>query len=293
MINSRMLGTGVELYQVIEFHGPTHDAQWMLPGVTPESLEENLSWMSPDYFMPITNRLVFTFQLWLLKTSDGFVIIDTGVGNSKTRLAPSQHMLNNPVIDWLKAIGAAPESIRHVVCTHLHGDHVGWNTQLVDGRWEPTFPNATYHLPRIDWEVYSERRSAGTLQRVFEEPLKDSVMPIVEAGLARFIDDGDEAAGLVACAAPGHTPGNMIYRLNTDGQEYLFTGDVIHSPIQILHPQINSRWCELQDTARVSRVDLLKQAAANNATILPAHAKSMKGWQVRRAGEQFSLAIPS
>ncbi|MES2511100.1 MAG: MBL fold metallo-hydrolase [Pseudomonadota bacterium] len=291
MINSRQLSQDVELYQVIEFHGPTHDAQWMLPGLTPQALVQNLDWMSPDYYMPITNRLVFTFQLWVLKMRDGFVIVDTGVGNSKTRLAPSQHMLNTPVIDWLKAIGADPEGVKHVICTHLHGDHVGWNTQLVDGRWEPTFPNATYHLPRIDWEVYSERQKAGTLQKVFEQPLQDSVMPIVDAGLARFMDDGDEAAGLVAHAAPGHTPGNMVYSLKTGSDEYIFTGDVIHSPIQILHPEINSRWCELQDLARSSRLDILKRAAANKATILPAHAKLMDGWKVAQHGAQFSIDI--
>lgn len=291
MMNSRMLSKDVELFQVIEFHGPTHDAQWMLPGVPAASLERNLGWMSPDYFMPVTNRLVFTFQLWILKMAGGFVIVDTGVGNSKKRTAPSQHMLNNPVLDWLKAIGAEPEQVKHVICTHLHGDHVGWNTKLEDGRWIPNFPNATHYLPRIDWEVYSERQKAGTLLKVFEEPLKDSVMPIVEAGLAKFMDDGDEAAGLIAHAAPGHTPGNMIYSLNTGGVEHLFTGDVIHSPIQILHPDINSRWCELQDVARNTRVNVLRRAAANNSNILPAHAKLMAGWHVQQSGDAFSIDI--
>jgi glyoxylase-like metal-dependent hydrolase (beta-lactamase superfamily II) len=291
MINSRMLSKDVELYQIIEFHGPTHDAQWMLPGLSAEALQENLRWLSPDYFMPLTNRLVFTFQLWLLKMPDGFVIVDTGVGNFKSRIAPSQNMLNNPVLDWLKAIGADPENVKHVVCTHLHGDHVGWNTQWVGGQWVPTFPHATYYLPRVDWDTYSERSKAGTLPQVFEQPFIDSVVPIMAAGKVRFVDDGDQVAGLTAIAAPGHTPGTMVYSLQTGGQEYLFTGDVIHSPIQILYPHINSRWCELQDIARNSRMTLLQRVAERGANILPAHAKLMRGWHVKQQGNQFMIDI--
>jgi len=291
MIHSRTIGTDAELYQVIEFHGPTHDAQWMLPGVAEDALQANLKWLSPEYYMPITNRLVFTFQLWVLRFGSEFVIVDTGVGNEKTRLAPSQHMLNNPVLDWLRAIGADPARVRHVVCTHLHGDHVGWNTQLVDGRWEPTFPNATYHLPRTDWEVYSERHEAGKLARVFDDPLQDSVLPIVTAGLARFVDDGDDAAGLRAIAAPGHTPGNLVYALDTGSEKLLFTGDVLHSPVQVLDPTINSRWCELQDQARTSRHELLTRAAREGATIVPAHAKRMQGWHVVEGRNGFWLDV--
>ena len=202
MIGSRSLGSGLELFQVIEFHGPTHDAQWMLPGLEASTLDSNMRWLSPDFWMSRTNRLVFTFQMWILQSSDRVVVIDTGVGNFKQRVAPSQNMLNNPAIDWLKAIGAGPDEVTDVIHTHLHGDHVGWNTQLVDGRWEPTFPKATYHLPRLDWESYRQRIANETLPQVFAAPMIDSVIPIVEAGLARFISEGDEAAGLRAHDAP-------------------------------------------------------------------------------------------
>jgi glyoxylase-like metal-dependent hydrolase (beta-lactamase superfamily II) len=291
MINQRTLGDGVELYQVIEFHGPTHDAQWMLPGLTPESVQANLAWLSPDYYMPRTNRLVFTFQLWVLHTPEGWVIVDTGTGNGKTRVAPSQHMLNTPVIDWLKAIGAEPNEVKHVIHTHLHGDHVGWNTQFVDGRWEPTFPNAQHYIPIGDWQSYSERHEARTLPQVFDAPFEDSVMPIVAAGLHRFVKAGDEVAGFTAIDAPGHTPGTLVWSLEAGGHEYLFSGDVIHSPIQILYPQINSRWCELQDEARSSRLALLARAARDEATIMPAHAKRMEGWRVSRRAEGFAIDI--
>jgi glyoxylase-like metal-dependent hydrolase (beta-lactamase superfamily II) len=263
----------------------------MLPGLEPAWLQENLAWMSPDYYMPRTNRLVFTFQLWALDTPEGWVIVDTGTGNFKQRVAPSQHMLNNPVIDWLKAIGAEPEQVKHVIMTHLHGDHVGWNTQLVDGRWEPTFSNAVHHIPKGDWDAYSERHEAKTLPKVFDAPFEDSVLPVVAAGLHRFVKAGDEVAGFTAFDAPGHTPGTMIWSYEAGGHEYLFTGDVIHSPIQILHPQINSRWCELQDVARTSRLDVLQRAARTGATIMPAHAKRMEGWNVQQSGDAFVIDI--
>lgn len=291
MINSRSLGAGVELYQIIEFHGPTHDAQWMLPGVEAEALRANTTWLSPEFWMPRTNRLVFTFQLWVIKASDRIIIVDTGVGNAKHRVAPSQNMLNNPIIDWLEAIGAAPEEVTAVVHTHLHGDHVGWNTQLVSDRWEPTFPNATYYIPRVDWEAYTSRLERGVLPPVFAAPMVDSVIPIVDAGLAKFIDPGNEVAGLIAHSAPGHTPGNLVYSFENQGDEYLFTGDVIHSPMQILRPDINSRWCEIQDDARSSRAWVLGRAATNNSTIIPAHAKGMLGWHIGMNENKYTLDI--
>jgi glyoxylase-like metal-dependent hydrolase (beta-lactamase superfamily II) len=290
MMSSRSLGS-IELFQIIELLGPTHDAEWMFPGIPRDVLDANASWLSPDYWMPLTNRLVFSFQLWVLKTRDRIILVDTGIGNHKDRPAPTQHMINTPTLDWLAAIGAPPEAVTHVVQTHLHGDHVGWNTRFVDGRWVPTFPNATYLMPRLDWHAFKARYDAGERGR-FGGPIGDSVLPIVEAGLAQFVDPEDEVAGcLLALAAPGHTPGQLAYALRQAGEEYIFSGDVIHSPIQIPFPEITCRWCEEPEQARRTRIALLERAAANRATILPAHAKSMRGWRVTRQGGGFAVHL--
>jgi glyoxylase-like metal-dependent hydrolase (beta-lactamase superfamily II) len=280
MLNTRELGHGARLHQIIEIHGPTHDAQWMLPGLSAALMEANSAWLQPSFWMRRTNRLVFTFQLLVLEVGGEFIVIDTGIGNGKERVAPSQHMVNTPVPDWLAAIGATPERVRHVINTHLHGDHVGWNTRLQDGEWVPMFPNATYYMPRINWDIYKARFDAGKLPDVFALPFADSVIPVVEAGLAKFVDDGEEAAGLTAIDAHGHTPGNMVFSFRHMGDEYIFSGDVIHSPAQILSPEINSRWCEDQPGARASRDKLLRMAAKRGANIIPAHAKDLAGWRV-------------
>jgi len=291
MMNSRSLGRNTHLVQIIEFHGPTHDAQFMLPDAAPHILEANASWLSDHFWTPRTNRLVFTNQLWLLKMSDANVLIDTGCGNHKERVSPYQNKINTPVIDWLQAVGAPPEKITHVLHTHLHVDHVGWNTQLVDGRWAPTFANAAYYMPKLDYELFTHLRARRMGPEYYEASLADSVIPVFEAGLTRFVEDGDEIAGLVASAAPGHTPGSMIYTLRHNGDELIFSGDVLHSPLQVLFPQINSRWCEDQELARITRHRLLERVAASGATLIPAHAKSIHGWRVGRKGDRFSIGF--
>ena len=292
MMRSRRLGAA-ELIQIVEFHAPTHDADWMLPGVSHSTLDENVARLCPDYYMPHTNRLVFSFQIWILKAGANTILIDTGVGNCKHRPAPSQNMINTPLIDWFEAIGLPPPSITHVVHTHLHGDHVGWNTRLVDGRWEPTFPNAQYCMPAIDWCACKSRYDAGE-HDFYGGSVADSVIPVVESGLARLIHPGGEIADcLTVLPAPGHTPGHVLYSLRDGGEDYLFAGDVLHSPVQILDPDLNSRWCESPDGARASRRSLLQRAAASNATIFPAHAKSLDGWRVSQHGDSFAMDLGS
>jgi len=291
MMNSRSLGGQINLIQIIEFHGPTHDAQWMLPDTSRQLFDANASWLTDHFWMPRTNRLVFTYQLWLLKMTDAIVLIDTGCGNHKERLSPYQNKINTPVIDWLEAVGAPAEKVTHVLHTHLHADHVGWNTHLVDGRWVPTFPNATYYMPKLDYELFRLKRARRMGPEMYDGVLADSVTPIIEAGLARFVKAGDEIAGLVAIAAPGHTPGQLAYALRHCGDEIIFSGDVLHSPIQVPFPDINSRWCEDQEQARVTRHLLLGRAAATGATLIPAHAIGLAGWRIGRADDRFSIGF--
>jgi glyoxylase-like metal-dependent hydrolase (beta-lactamase superfamily II) len=291
MMFSRPLGGGTELAEIIEFDGPTHDAQWMLPDATEHILNVNATWLQDRFWVPRTNRLVFTYQLWLLKMSDATVLIDTGCGNHKTRVSPYQNRINTPVIDWLEAVGAPPEKITHVLHTHLHSDHVGWNTRLLDGLWVPTFPNATYYMPKLDYELFKNRSARSMGPEMYEGVLADSVIPVLQAGLTRFIEDGDEVAGLVATATPGHTPGHIVYTLRHRGDEIIFAGDVLHSPVQVLCPHVNSRWCEDQNLARASRHSLLRRAAAHGAAVFPAHAKGIHGWRVGLTGDGFSIGF--
>lgn len=291
MMQIQDLEGGAELVQIVEFDGPTHDAQWMLPDATPAILDENVGWLANRFWMPRTNRLVFSYQFWLVKRSDAIVLIDTGCGNAKARPSPFQHMINTPAIEWMEGVGAHPDQVTHVLHTHLHSDHVGWNTRLLDGRWVPTFPNATYYLPRLDYEMFLNHEAQRMGPEMYDQVLADSVHPVVEAGMTRFIAPGDEVAGFVAHAAPGHTPGQLIFSLRQGAEELIFSGDVFHSPIQVRHPHINSRWCEDPQEARETRGRLLARAAATDARILPAHIQGVEGWRVGRVGDRFSIGF--
>jgi glyoxylase-like metal-dependent hydrolase (beta-lactamase superfamily II) len=291
MMKSRPLGRNAELIQIIEFHAPTHDAQWMLPDAEPHIFKQHSSLLAGRFWMPETNRLVFTNQLWLLKMNDAIVLIDTGCGNHKPRVSEYQNMINTPVLEWLRAVGAPPEAVTHVLHTHLHMDHVGWNTRLIDGRWVPTFPNATYYMPKLDYEMFKQRQAVRMGPEVYEGMLHDSLVPVFDAGLTRFVEDGDEIAGLVASPAPGHTPGSVVYTLRHNGDEIIFVGDVLHSPVQVILPHVNSRWCENQTAARETRHALLQRAAASKATVIPAHANDIEGWHIGRCKDGFSIGF--
>jgi len=289
MLHSRDIGA-ITLHQIAEFTGPTHDADFMLPGLSHAAFAAHASWLEPDYWLAATNRLVFTMQLFVLKARDRIIVLDTGVGNHKQRRAGAQNMLNTPMEDWLRGIGAAPEKVTHVVQTHLHGDHVGWNTVRVGARWEPFFPNATYCFPKQDFALFEQRYRDGD-RDLFGAPFEDSILPVLATNPIRFVEDGDEVADcLLARAVPGHTAGQLTYTLcGDDGRRYIFSADVLHAPIQVLHPDINSRWCELAEDARRTRYALLETAARDDSVIFPAHARGLSGWNVARQRDGFAV----
>ncbi len=167
----------------------------------------------------------------------------------------------------------APERVTHVVMTHLHADHVGWNTTWQDNRWVPTFPNARYYLPKDDFVFCDEGRNKepGVVD-VFGESFFDSVMPVVNEGLAEMMMPGQEIAGCLQVeSAVGHSPGQVVFRARSHGEEAIFCGDILHSPLQIVLPQVNSGYCIRPDLARSTRLSFLNQAADSEALILPVH----------------------
>jgi len=209
--------------------------------------------------------------LWVMHIDDKVIVIDLGVGNHKKRGSERMNMLNTLTPLWLSAAGADPKDVTHVVVTHFHPDHVGWGTKMVDGRWQPTFPNARHLMPRIDFEAALAAYKNGD-KEVISGSFEDSVLPLYEAGLIDFIDDGDLVAGcLEAEIMPGHTPGSIHFRLRSEGKEAIFAGDVMHSPLQIAMPHINT-WIDADaEQARASRALFLKRAAERNALIMPVH----------------------
>jgi glyoxylase-like metal-dependent hydrolase (beta-lactamase superfamily II) len=146
-------------------------------------------------------------------------------------------------------------------------------------------------MPKLDYELFEGRSAVSMGPEMYMGVMADSVTPVMHAGLVKFIEPGDEVAGLVAMATPGHTPGHLAYTFRHRGDETIFSGDVLHSPVQAICPHVNSRWCEQPELARASRHKLLYSAAATNAAIIPAHAKGVHGWRIARTAESFSIGF--
>ena len=262
----------LEIHRAIESEVPIFDTFTFFPHATREVVEANKDWLMPRYIDPKTIEVILCIQSYVIKTSHHTILVDTCVGNHKSRPArPSWHMQNSPFIEELASVGVHPEEVDFVLCTHLHVDHVGWNTKLLDGRWVPTFPNAKYIFSRNEFEVWAARYEKGETVPV---PLvyEDSVLPIVEAGQAIIVEDNHQIDdGMWLEPAPGHTPGHVMLNLKSGEETALMSGDVIHHPLQLIRPEWSSRACEDPHLSAVSRTKMLERVADTNTLLCPAH----------------------
>jgi glyoxylase-like metal-dependent hydrolase (beta-lactamase superfamily II) len=263
-------------------------AKGFFPAFDPEALRPHLSWLVPRYYVPDRDALVFSMHSWVVKTGRHTVLIDTCIGNDKDRLPREHwHRLKTPFLDRLRASGTAPEDVDYVMCTHLHADHIGWNTVLRDGRWVPTFPKARYLFARAEYEHWRDNPDPNRIRR---NGFLDSVLPIVEAGRADMIEDGHEVDGAFTVQlAPGHTPGNAHIRLRSKGAEAVFAGDSVHHPLQVYEVHWSTVACVDQAAAATSRLRLLQACAERGSLLLPAHFASPHAAYVDEAGGQFAL----
>lgn len=262
----------LEIHRAIESEVPIFDTFTFFPDATREVVEANKDWLMPRYIDPKTIEVILCIQSYVIKTSHHTILVDTCVGNHKSRPArPSWHMQNSPFIEELGSVGVRPEEVDFVLCTHLHVDHVGWNTKLLDGRWVPTFPNAKYIFSRNEFELWAARYEKGETVPV---PLvyEDSVLPIVEAGQAIIVEDTHQIDdGMWLEPAPGHTPGHVMLNLKSGEETALMSGDVIHHPLQLIRPEWSSRACEDPHLSAVSRTKMLERVADTNTLLCPAH----------------------
>jgi glyoxylase-like metal-dependent hydrolase (beta-lactamase superfamily II) len=245
-----------------------------LDGFDREVLARHLDWLAPHHYSPADDRLISSIHSWLIRTGRHTILLDSCAGNHKNRPGFARfHQLDTPFLQRLRAAGVAPEEVDVVLCTHLHADHVGWNTMLKDGRWVPTFPNAKYLFSRIETEIGDPRRNPAAdadLQR--GNAYRDSVLPVMEAGQAVLID-GEHAIddSLTIVPAPGHTPGHVALWLGNSTGRAVFCGDVLHHALQVYAPHWNSKFCEVPEVARSTRRLLLEQCAELRAAAFPGH----------------------
>ena len=246
--------------------------------------------LGPDCFDRAGNRFIASIHTWVVRTRHHTILIDSCAGNGKHRPAlPRFHQLDTPFLARLAEAGVSPEQVDYVLCTHLHADHCGWNTRLLDGRWVPTFPRARYVFSKAEHDHWSgPAGEAGFNAGVYA----DSVLPVVESGQAMIVDGaGSVGDGLLLHPTPGHSPGHVAIRLLDRGREALFSGDVMHQPIQVALPDWNSRFCADPEPARAARRWVLEHAAESGATLFTAHFARSSAGHVSRHGERFGWSF--
>lgn len=216
----------------------------LLPGG--EDLADSHPWLKPD-FLSDDGRMILSIHALVVRSEGMTIVVDTCCGNSKERPgAPAFDNLDTEFLARMSDAGVHPDEVDVVVCTHLHVDHVGWNTTLVDGAWVPTFPNARYLFVEAEYEFWrAEPQKYGP---VFE----DSVAPIMDAGLADIVGSDHRITGEVRLeSTPGHTPGHASVVIESGGSTAVITGDMTHHPVQFAHPELASSadWDQAMSTA--------------------------------------------
>ena len=253
---------------ILESQAPT-SPRFLFDGLSKQdvlSRAEAAGWLRP-HFVTEDGYLLLRIQCLVVDVGGHRIAVDTCVGNNKPRHSPDWNDLQLPFLEDLTAAGYPPESITEVVCTHLHVDHVGWNTRLVDGNWVPTFTNARYLFARPEFE-----HGKATPDLFGDDVFGDSVAPIHDAGLADLVAvDHRINENVWFESTPGHTPGHISLIVESAGQRAVITGDMVHSPMQIADPELAAVVDTDQTQSRASRREAFARWAASGALVIGTH----------------------
>ncbi|OBI55641.1 MBL fold metallo-hydrolase [Mycobacterium sp. E796] len=259
------------------------------PQTPPSGWRDNADLLVPDFFDPATDKWHIAVQSWVIEVDGLTVVVDTGVGNDRERphMPPLDH-LNTGFLAALAAAAVDRDAVDVVVNTHIHSDHVGWNTMLEDGAWVPTFPNARYLVPAADYCHFSPDGPAGG-QPGDRLVFADSVAPIAEAGqLVLWSDDCQISPSLRLRPAAGHTPGSSVLWLDA-GRPAVFVGDLTHSPLQLRRPADACAFDVDAPAAAVTRRRIFTEAVGAKAAVIPAHYPGHGGATIRAVADRFDV----
>lgn len=270
----------VEVWRILELNGPFQEAGALFPGAGPDAARM-IEARAPGSIEAATGKVILPIQGFLLKAPDRVVLVDACVGNDKTNGYADWHRRSSGrFMASLEAAGVAPEGVDYVLCTHLHTDHVGWNTRLIDGRWVPTFPNARYLMPGLDVAHYEAHPN---------DAFNESVAPVIEAGQAEVVGPDHTLGDLIdLIPTPGHTPGHVSVRIRSGGAEAVITGDALHSSAQCWYPDWQFRYDADGPAAVASRRMLLETVSESGARVLGSHFLLPSIGRVRAQGDAFA-----
>ncbi|CAN5220286.1 MBL fold metallo-hydrolase [soil metagenome] len=278
----------VTVTRIVELEA-TGGTRFLLPQAAPEVIQK-IEWLYP-HFADERGKLKMSIHALVLETPTRRIVVDTCIGNDRQRLTPTWCDMQTTFLTDLEAAGFARDTIDTVLCTHLHVDHVGWNTMLVDGAWVPTFPKARYLLGRAEfdyWRAEADDEASDHDPRVFD----DAVRPVWEAGLVDLVETDHQVCEEVRLVPTlGHTPGHVSVRIASKGQEALITGDFTHHPCQLAHPE----WAALVDFDQAASTETRRRVYAELAgqpvLVIGTHFAEPCAGHVVRDGEVYRLDV--
>ena len=284
-MHTRSIGD-VTVTKIVELE-VTGGTRFVLPHATRDACRP-IAWMRP-HFMDDDGRLKMSVHAFVVDTPSRRIVVDTCLGNDKQgRAVPGWNDLHGPFLRDLTAAGFPRESVDAVVCTHLHVDHVGWNTMLVDGRWLPTFSNARYLMARTEFEYWRDQRHIADQVTVFT----DSVQPVFDAGLVDLVATGHRVCEEVRLVPTlGHTPGHVSVRISSKGEDALITGDFLHHPCQMARPE----WAAVVDSdasqSTHTRHEVFSALAGTPTLLIGTHFAGATAGRVEREGDGYRLVV--
>ncbi len=256
---------------------------FVLPDAVPESVQK-IDWLKPN-FLDADGKLIMSIHALIVESQGKRILVDTCLGNDKKRGVRDWSMRTGPFLQDLAAAGHARESIDRVVCTHLHVDHVGWNTMRVDEKWVPTFPNARYLIGEKEWGYWDKEQGEE-----FQEIMADSVRPVFDAGLVDLVQVDHVLTDEVRLVpTPGHTTGHVSVGISSRGEQAVITGDMIHHPCQMARPDWACAFDYDAEEARKTRLEFLERYADGSVLIVGTHFATPTAGRIVRDGRAYRL----
>lgn len=251
--------------------------------------EEHADWLAPDHISLERRMVLMNYHSYVVQTGRTNILIEACIGNDKERGASEAfHMQSSDYLLRLSEIGIKPDDIDIVMCSHMHPDHVGWNTQLKDGSWVPTFANARYVFARKEYEYWQDRWQENDEDPFLTAAFFDSVLPVVEAGQADFVDtDHELEAGIWLEPAFGHSPGHIFVNIQSGDDRAILTGDSIHHVVQMAAPHWRPFFDQDKDMAMATRRKLLDRVVDTPTILLPAHFCGASAGRVSSQGDAY------
>jgi glyoxylase-like metal-dependent hydrolase (beta-lactamase superfamily II) len=285
------------VHRIVEFEAMPIEATSIFHDCTPEVLARGRTWLDERFIAPDSDQILISMHSFVIQSGGRNILVDACHGNDKRRdgMGAYYNELHTDYLGNLARVGLRPEDIDFVLCTHLHFDHVGWNTRLDNDRWVPTFPNARYLMGRPDYELFL-KTTPDSLDAMHLPSFNDSVLPVVAAGQVDFVDldragDHDLGPGMRLESAAGHTPGSILLRARNAGGGALFTGDVWHHPIQIAEPSLAIFVDHDPAQAAATKRRLLEETVDTDTLIMAAHFASPTAGRIVSHGDGFRFQL--